>query len=148
MFGHLFPLTGGHGPGYLGSPISTLAVKVFFVISGYLISESWVRDPNVVRYLLRRSLRIFPALIILCLVTVILVVPTLTALPVSAYFAQSDTWSYFWNVGLLPNYSLPGVFANNVYPNAVNGSLWTLPVEFLMHLTCRLSCFCQCHDMR
>ncbi|MCZ7447478.1 acyltransferase [Agrobacterium rhizogenes] len=134
VFGHSFPLSGGHGPGYLGSPVSTLAVKVFFVISGYLISESWVRDPNVVRYLLRRSLRIFPALIILCLVTVLLVGPTLTVLPVSTYFAKSGTWSYFWNVGLLPNYSLPGMFASNIYPNAVNGSLWTLPVEFLMYL--------------
>lgn len=134
LFGHSFPLTGGHGPGYLGSPVSTLAVKVFFVISGYLISESWVRDPNVVRYLLRRSLRIFPALIILCLITVLLVGPTLTTLPVSAYFANLGTWSYFWNVVLLPNYSLPGLFGSNIYPNAVNGSLWTLPVEFLMYL--------------
>ncbi len=32
------------------------------------------------------------------------------------------------------NYTLPGVFENNIYPNAVNGSLWTLPAEVLMYV--------------
>jgi len=36
IFGHAFPLTGVHQPGYLANPIATLAVKIFFVISGYL----------------------------------------------------------------------------------------------------------------
>ncbi|MGH8033004.1 MAG: acyltransferase family protein, partial [Luteimonas sp.] len=40
-----------------------------------------------------------------------------------------------FNAALYPAYALPGVFANNVYPAAVNGSLWSLPVEFLMYLT-------------
>jgi len=32
------------------------------------------------------------------------------------------------------SYHLPGVFANNAWPHAVNGSLWSLPVEFAMYL--------------
>ena len=32
------------------------------MISGYLITKSWQRDANLPRYLLRRSLRIFPLL--------------------------------------------------------------------------------------
>lgn len=32
------------------------------------------------------------------------------------------------------NAYLPGVFEKNHYPNAVNGSLWSLPVEFFMYI--------------
>jgi len=134
IFGHSFPLTGGEGPGYLGSPVSTLAVKVFFVISGYLISESWMQDANVARYLCRRALRIFPALSALCLLTVLLVGPALTQLNWAEYFGNPGTWDYLENVILKPNYALPGMFGANLYPGAVNGSLWTLPVEFSMYL--------------
>lgn len=134
VYGHSFPLTGGEGPGYLGSAVSTLAVKVFFVISGYLISESWVRDPHLLRYLTRRVLRIFPALAVLCLLTVFVVGPWLSALPLADYFASQQTWRYLTNVVLLPNYGLPEVFSGNIYSGAVNGSLWTLPVEFSMYL--------------
>jgi peptidoglycan/LPS O-acetylase OafA/YrhL len=134
MFGHSFPLTGGYGPGYLGNSVSTLSVKVFFVISGYLISESWSRDPHFGRYLLRRALRIFPALIVLCVLTVFIVGPVLTDLTPSEYFSSDATWRYFSNVALLPVFALPGVFQDNIYQGAVNGSIWTLPVEFSMYL--------------
>lgn len=134
VFGHSFPLTGGEGPGYLGSPASTLAVKIFFVISGYLISESWLRDPHAGRYLQRRALRIFPALFVLCLLSVLVVGPALTRLSLAEYFAHPAAWSYLSNAVLYPNYGLPGVFEGNIYPGAVNGSLWTLPVEFSMYL--------------
>lgn len=134
VFGHSFPLTGTEGPAYLGNPISTIAVKVFFVISGYLISESWLRDPHLGRYLQRRALRIFPALIVMCLLTILFIGPVVTRLGPSEYFANSSTWRYLQNVFLYPNYGLPGVFEQNTYPNAVNGSLWTLPIEFSMYL--------------
>lgn len=134
ILGHSFPLTGTAAAGYLGSPISTLAVKVFFVISGYLISESWSRDPHVLRYFLRRALRIFPGLIVLVLFSVFIVGPIFSEFGLRDYFAANGTWNYFLNIILRPNYFLPGLFANNIYPNAVNGSLWTLPVEFLMYI--------------
>ncbi len=134
VFGHSFPLTGGEGPGFFGSPSSTLAVKVFFVISGLLISESWIRDPAPTRYLARRALRIFPALAVLILVSILIVGPLFTRLSLGEYFHNPRTWVYLQNIILLPSYDLPGVFERNVYPGAVNGSLWTLPVEFSMYL--------------
>lgn len=134
VFGHSFPLTGSEGPGYLGSPASTLAVKIFFVISGYMISESWLRDPHIGRYLRRRALRIFPALFVLCLFSVLVVGPALTSADLATYLSHHGTWNYLTNIALYPNYSLPGVFEGNIYPSAVNGSLWTLPIEFSMYL--------------
>jgi peptidoglycan/LPS O-acetylase OafA/YrhL len=37
-------------------------------------------------------------------------------------------------IALYIGYYLPGVFETNRVPNAVNGSLWSLPVEFLMYI--------------
>lgn len=134
IYGHAFPLTGHVAPGLMANGIQTIAVKIFFVISGYLITESWLRDPHPVRYALRRILRIFPALVVLCVVTVFAVGPLLTTLMVADYFRNSLAYMYFWNILMSPFYSLPGVFSGNIYPNAVNGSLWTLPVELSMYI--------------
>ena len=38
-----------------------LRLVVFFAISGFLVSGSWFSDPNPVRFMLRRFLRIWPA---------------------------------------------------------------------------------------
>lgn len=134
IYGHAFPLTGGHAPGYLGSGIQTIAVKVFFVISGMLITESWMRDRNLIRYFQRRLLRIIPALFVVCTATVFIVGPIVSSQSVGSYFSNGATYQYLKNVLFYPVYVLPGVFNDNIYPSAVNGSLWTLPVEMAMYI--------------
>lgn len=37
------------------------------------------------------------------------------------------------------DYKLPGVFTNNPFSGVVNGSLWTLPAEFLCYVLCFIS---------
>ncbi|MDO5758744.1 MAG: acyltransferase [Rhodobacterales bacterium] len=142
LYGHAFSLTGTVAPSYLGNGIHTVAVKIFFVVSGYMIALSWQGDNDPVRYLARRCLRIFPALVVLCIVTVFLCGPALTTLSVYEYFNSNATYRYFSNVILNPVYHLPGVFAELVYPGAVNGSLWTLPIEFTMYLAMPLVLMC------
>jgi peptidoglycan/LPS O-acetylase OafA/YrhL len=55
--------------------------------------------------------------------------PSVTTLPLRDYFSHSLTWDYLHNILLQIRFSLPGVFADNTFPNAVNGSLWTIPIE-------------------
>jgi peptidoglycan/LPS O-acetylase OafA/YrhL len=134
VFGHSFPLSGAPSVLLLGNAVQSLAVKVFFVLSGYLIAQSWVGDPNPARYLAKRCLRIFPALICVVCLSALILGPAVTLLPISAYLRAPELSFYFRNMFLYPVYSLPGVFSRNIYPDAVNGSLWSLPVEFSMYL--------------
>jgi len=138
VYGHAFPLSGVASPNILGNEVQTLAVKVFFVISGYLVIESWRRDPSPYRYLWRRCLRIFPGLFVCVVLSAFVLGPLVTWLPLKEYLANEWTRRYLGNIVLYPSYALPGVFDKITYPNAVNGSLWTLPVEFSMYLLCPL----------
>lgn len=135
IYGHAHPLSGTADLHVLGNSIQSLAVKIFFVLSGYLVAKSWVHDPHFFRYLARRGLRIVPGLLLLLGVTVFIAGPLLTDLTLADYFSNPGVWRYFFlNAVLYPVYSMVDLFSGNVYPNAVNGSLWSLPLEFLMYL--------------
>src|ERR1700675_3031668 len=91
LYGHAHALTGIRSPGVFGSTVQTLAVKVFFVVSGFLVSESWRRDPSVIQYLSRRALRIFPGLVVVSLLSIFVAGPILTQLQLHDYFQNSWT---------------------------------------------------------
>jgi peptidoglycan/LPS O-acetylase OafA/YrhL len=133
IVGHAFVLT-GHGPApqILGFPIHTLAVAVFFATSGYLIAGSWESNPNLVRFVRHRILRVFPALIAVVLITVFVIGPLITTRDLTTYFTSPQTWSYLQTVSTLARYELPGVFAGHPR-EAVNGSLWSLGVELVCY---------------
>jgi peptidoglycan/LPS O-acetylase OafA/YrhL len=134
VFSHSFVLLGQKDPGMLWQTPGAIGVYIFFAVSGYLIAKSWDADPHLGRFLTRRILRIFPALAACILLSVLLLGPALTRLPLRQYFASVETWDYLHNIVLKISYHLPGVFELNPYPGAVNGSLWSLPVEFVMYL--------------
>ncbi|WP_343883858.1 acyltransferase [Rhodanobacter caeni] len=135
IFGHAHPLSAHPDDAILGNAVQSVAVKIFFVVSGFLVARSWESDPHPGRYLMRRGLRLLPGLALVLLLTTVVLGPIFTTLPVPAYFGHGGTWRYFvYNMVLYPIYSLPGVFADNIYPNAVNGSLWSLPAEVSMYL--------------
>ena len=135
LYGHAFVFLGLPEPLFLQwIPLGPLGVYIFFAISGYLVAQSWTRDPHVLRFLARRSLRIFPSLVVCTFLSVLVLGPLLTSLDLSSYWANEHTRGYFSNIALYMTYHLPGVFALNKLPHAVNGSLWSLPVEFFMYL--------------
>lgn len=119
----------------LGYSLGTLSVWVFFGVSGFLITQSYVQTRSPTKWLLARALRIYPALIVAVVLTVLLLGPAMTSRTLGAYFTDPGTWSYLWgNATLLQfQYPLPGVFENVPHPNSVNGSLWTLPFELMCY---------------
>lgn len=111
-------------------------VLVFFSISGFLIYRSMTRS-SLKSYVVARMIRLLPALTVVLLLTVLVLGPLATTLTISDYFSHPNTWSYFWNLNLLERstqYILPGVFKDNPYPESVNGSLWTLPLETRLYV--------------
>lgn len=135
MYSHHFALTGQIEPNFFGiSSLGGAAVIVFFVISGYLTTGSWFNDPNVLRFSLKRFLRIWPGLIVVILFSIFIIGPISTVLKWSEYFSSPVLLWYAKNILLKINYALPGVFENNPYPHAVNGSLWSIPLEVKCYL--------------
>jgi peptidoglycan/LPS O-acetylase OafA/YrhL len=140
LFSHSFLLSNGFDPLETIIPTLTLArvgLAIFFVLSGYLITKSFLEDSDLKRFLIKRALRIFPALIAIALLTAFLVGPLLTDLSPGEYFSSIQTYLYPVLVSLLYTFkqTLPGVLTNQEYPvNQINVSLWTLPVEFAAYL--------------
>jgi peptidoglycan/LPS O-acetylase OafA/YrhL len=133
LVSHCFPLTGHEEPfsALTGVTMGEVGVVMFFAMSGFLIAKSWIDEPHPGRYFLKRGLRLLPALAVAVAFTTLVIGPLFTTLPLSDYLTDVETWFYLVRASLLVTIAgqLPGVFDGNVYPEAVNGSLWTLPLE-------------------
>ncbi|MDZ7927235.1 MAG: acyltransferase [Agrobacterium sp.] len=146
IFGHSFYIfpTGGYSEpvtqliqrNYTG----TLAVGVFFFLSGILVTRSFALNASPPRFLLMRAFRIYPGAIVCLAVISFVIGPIVTAMPVMDYFASRQVYCYFADhVSLLSTFpiqcwDLPGVFTENRIPSAPNGSLWTLTPEIICYL--------------
>jgi hypothetical protein len=140
VFSHSWPLAGAG----IHDPLARLqrhfdfgglAVTAFFAMSGFLIARSCDRSRSWRDFAFARALRVAPAYVVAVAYATFVLGPLLTTLPVADYLAARDTWSYVATTltffGLVDR--LPGVFAGNPYPFAVNGSLWTLAIEIFCY---------------
>jgi len=130
LINHQFDLTRRVAPGLFSfQSMGGIGVLIFFSISGYLVAQSWDRDPSVPRFLARRVIRIWPGLIMVTLLAAFLLGPLASSLPMAAYFHAPEFRGYFATLEMRIQFDLPGVFKDNPWGSAVNGSLWTLPLE-------------------
>lgn len=132
MTGHMYCLLAGNPPMLLWNLLHRLGIIIFFVLGGHLITGSWARDSYWKNYLIKRVVRFFPPLIVFVVVAACVVGPIFSRCTIQEYFQNPLFYRCFLNILLYVNYALPGVFEDNPWPNAVNGFLWSLPVEFFM----------------
>jgi peptidoglycan/LPS O-acetylase OafA/YrhL len=143
MYGHSYAFAGTHHGDFLsrlnwGNGIYTgsVAVDMFFAISGLLVTGSYLKRANLEAFIKARALRILPAYLC-CIVLSALVLGALyTELPLGQYWSSPATWHYIYAnswLGLPLEWKLPGVFTNNFLKETVNGSIWTLPAEVRMY---------------
>ena len=141
VFSHAFTTTGTHEPqpihfGHsLGVTWGHIGVAIFFTTSGYLVAQSWQRQPEGFWFLAKRVMRIWPAFLVTIVLSVLVVGPIATDWSLRSYFTSSQSWGYlFHNAVMSPiTFRLPGVFRHQPL-NGVNGSLWTLPYEIGAYL--------------
>lgn len=144
VFSHSFIL-GGFGPDPLAIAtggkiqIGTIAVVCFFIISGFLITGSVLRQKSIWRFALHRGARILPGFWMVQLLTVFALAPVIMLIH---HGDQLDYWdtlvvgpnsaiSYLGrNAGLgMLQYPITDLFYRNPGNSAVNGSLWSLAPE-------------------
>src|SRR5205085_10804603 len=88
-------------------------------------------------FAIRRTLRIYPGLVVNILICALLIGPLVIRLPLSVYLVGPELRDFLYrtltlNPGPL---ALPGVlFADNPVGLHINGSLWTLRYEAMMYL--------------
>ena len=124
---------------------SFIGVKGFFIISGYLIFKSMMVSTSIFEYMVKRVLRIFPALAVVLLVTLIAVYFIYPSnLP--PFFNNKQVYAYFLGNLILfkPHFFIQGIFSG-LPTSAINGSLWTIEYEFFFYLFILLFFFIRSH---
>lgn len=141
LFAHSWYVAGrGSGPSIQGENLGGWAVAGFFVLSGFLITRSRLRTTPG-EYLLHRVARIYPAFLVVLLVTAFVFAPIALLVQQGSLGGFLTTpispFQYVW--GNLPlyidHYAVGATLQSAPYPDAWNGSLWTLFYEFLCYLT-------------
>lgn len=108
-----------------------IAVDVFFILSGFWVTISFLQSGSVKEYALKRVRRIFPQYALVVSACAVLLF-SFSRLPLREYVSSAGLWKYlaanFCTLNFLhPN--LPGVFEGLPLGGSVNGSLWTIKVE-------------------
>ncbi|MGO8739500.1 acyltransferase family protein [Rhodoblastus sp.] len=112
-----------------GTSFGSLGVAGFFLISGYLITQSFLSSTTT-EYLAKRILRIFPGFAVAFLISLLIVGP----LGGGRLGDDPSLWAVnLKRLVLLQQPLLPTAFVGTHYP-ALNGSMWSIGYEFRCYI--------------
>lgn len=110
----------------------SLAVHVFFFLSGLLVTQSALRHADrPIAYIKKRALRILPALVTNAMLVPVLLVLVgawtgVGAVEMARYALRLATMFFV-------QYEHPGAFADNPFAGTINGSVWSLRHEVIVY---------------
>ena len=114
---------------------SYLAVNLFFIASGFLVTKSMVYRGDTPSFISARALRIFPALIVHVLFVMLIIGPLATKSTLFEFFSDPD-W-YLQPLKVLTfaetNMNMPRIFETNGEQFG-SAPLWTLRFEVLAYV--------------
>ena len=123
------------GPGNI---LGSYGVFTFFIISGFLITQSACTTPSLIDYAWHRILRIFPALACCAVLSAYVLGTIFTSETPVAYLTSTLPLKYAFYAIVLPGsgWSIPTVtfYQNSINADGINGSLWTIPQELICYL--------------
>lgn len=135
LFSHCFPLLYGlRVLDYMGMAtreqynLGTVAVAGFFMISGYLITQSWQGTKNRSNFFQKRARRIVPGYVGAVLFMLLFVAP------LSAHSVRGYWHSAVPQLLMMDAPTAPCLFPWNPVPYHLNGSLWTIRYEVYCYL--------------
>lgn len=132
VLGHFKAFVGIFNPDWPFSYAAT-AVECFFVVSGFLVTHSFDRDPDLKRFFIRRICRIYPLYFVVIVAQTFILASlapggiggNLAAM--ARYLAANAVFANF------ADHDIGGVLTGLVDPS-LNASLWTLKIEFGFYL--------------
>lgn len=125
------------GLGYIDMHLSELCVDIFFILSGFWVSRSFILSNSKKNYAKKRIKKIIPPYYAVLIVTAI----------VFSFLCKEGAWWYwFGNVQVWKNLFFNSIFLNFLCPtlpgilvdsniSEINGSLWTLKIEVGFYIT-------------
>jgi peptidoglycan/LPS O-acetylase OafA/YrhL len=139
IFSHSFPLAAGSE---IREPLrmltrgqmtcGALAVDLFFIMSGFLITASAERSSSILSFLKKRVQRIYPAFVVSALIMLLVVAPLAGAKYDSSAIVRLG--DFLLQTLRLREFHYTSAFAANPYPNAINGSVWSIQYEFWCYI--------------
>ncbi|PHR93346.1 MAG: hypothetical protein COA69_05260 [Robiginitomaculum sp.] len=139
LVGHAFIVVGGSSTFephiFYHYTSSAIAVNLFFIASGFLVTGSILYRKNLQHYVSARVLRIYPGLIVHVLVLAFVFGPLTTTLPLAEYFTHPDTLKQPFIVltFIETEMALPGILPQN-HEHMASAALWTLRYEVLAYI--------------
>lgn len=128
IYEHCVVLSGVNFPCY---DLRGIAVNVFFILSGFWVTQSFFKSGSIKEYAIKRCKKILPQywlVVFVCAVGL----SAFSVLPLREYFCDSIFYKYLASNILTLNFiqpNLPGVFEGLALNGSVNGSLWTIKIE-------------------
>lgn len=117
--------------------LGVIAVDGFFLISGYLICQSFCNSKDTWSYLIKRVLRIYPAFVVIWVISVFVITPLAGGWQLVNDINASNWVRMFVKIFALSQPHVEGVFSGN-HHQTLNGSMWTIRYEFLCYLSISL----------
>lgn len=128
IYEHCVVLSGADFPCY---DLRGIAVNIFFILSGFWVTQSFLKSGSIKEYAIKRVKKILPQywlVVFACAVGL----SAFSVLPLREYFCDSIFYKYLASNILTLNFiqpNLPGVFEGLALNGSVNGSLWTIKIE-------------------